>query len=147
MMTILILVAVTTVLAAAAYLLLQQDDDPRKIAPASELQRKYGLYAEYRPDMRLDPERVPEALRHLVPHAEKWGIGDDIIRNDLIDKATAAEKRELHDALYEPYEQINSWLSSFGTAPMTDEAVAFMYMQEALDEMGYHILDERRRSP
>jgi hypothetical protein len=26
---------------------------------------------------------------------------------------------------------------------MPEEAVAFMYMQEALDEMGYYILDEK----
>ncbi|HEY3011299.1 MAG TPA: hypothetical protein VGJ36_01035 [Gemmatimonadales bacterium] len=129
----------------AAYVLTRRDR-VRGIAPAGELQRKYRLYAENRPVVRLDPERVPPYLRHLVPLAEKWGIGDDIIRNDYIAKAEAREKRELHDALYQPFEQITEWLNSFGDQPMTDEAEAFMYMQGALDEMGYYILEEKTRA-
>jgi hypothetical protein len=104
------------------------------IMPASELQRRYGLYAENRPIINL---------RHLVPLAEKWGIGDDIIRNDYIDKASDEEKRDLHDALYEPFEQITAWLTSFPAGRMTPEAEAFMYAQGALDEMGFFILDEK----
>jgi hypothetical protein len=115
------------------------------IAPASELQRKYGLYAENRPVIHLDVQRVPPNLRHLIPLAEKWGIGDDIIRNDYIAKASDAEKRELHDGFYAPFEQITEWVDSFGNEPMTDEAEAFMYAQMALDEMGYYILEEKAR--
>ena len=83
----------------------------------------------------------------LVTTLPYRGIGDDIIRNDCVDKASEAEKRELHDALYEPYEEITAWLNGFGSGSMPDEAEAFMYMQEALDEMGYYILEEKRRRP
>jgi len=83
-----------------------------------------------------------------VTLAEKWCIGDDIIRNDLVDKSTSAEKRELHDALYEPFERVTEWLNSFPGGPLPPEAEAFMYMQTALDEMGYYILEEKRaKSP
>jgi hypothetical protein len=120
----------------------------RDIAPSSDLQKHFGLYAENRPTLRLDPARVPNHLRQLVPLAQKWGIGDDIIRNDLVDQSTGAEKRELHDALYEPFEQVTEWLDSFGGGPLPPEAEAFMYMQTALDEMGYYILEEKRvKSP
>lgn len=116
-----------------------------RIAPASELQREYGLYAENRTVIRLDADRVPSHLRHLIRLAEKWGIGDDIIRNDYIAKASELEKRELHDAFYEPYERITAWLGGFRAGPMTEEAEAFMYAQMALDEMGYYILEEKER--
>jgi CDP-glycerol glycerophosphotransferase (TagB/SpsB family) len=115
------------------------------IAPASVLQRKYRLYAENRPVIQLDPEQVPVHLRHLIPLAEKWGIGDDIIRNDYIEQASDIEKRELHDAFYEPFEQITEWLGTFEKGSLTEEAEAFMYAQGALDEMGYYILDEKAR--
>jgi hypothetical protein len=115
-----------------------------EIAPAHVLQDEHGLYAENRPLIKLDPAKVPEGLRHLIPLAEKWGIGDDIIRNDLIDQATDAEKQELHDALYEPYERITAWLDSFSGDAMSDEAATFMYMQGTLDEMGIFILEEKR---
>jgi hypothetical protein len=113
------------------------------IAPASELQRKHRLYAENRPVIQLDPEQVPAHFRHLIPLAEKWGIGDDIIRNDCIERASDAEKRELHDAFFEPFEQITEWLGTFEKGSLTEEAEAFMYAQGALDEMGYYILEEK----
>lgn len=116
----------------------------RDIARSSDLQRHFGLYAENRPILRLDQARVPSHLRQLVPLAEKWGIGDDIVRNDLVNKSTDAEKRELHDALYEPFERVTEWLDSFAGRPLPPEAEAFMYMQSALDEMGYYILEEKR---
>jgi hypothetical protein len=119
----------------------------RDIAPALDLQKRFGLYAARRPILELDGAHVPIHLRHLIPLAEKWGIGDDIIRNDLVDKSSTVEKRELHDALYEPFERISEWLDSFAGRPLSPEAEAFMYMQTALDEMGYHILDEKRASP
>jgi len=116
----------------------------RDIASASAIQKHFGLYAENRPILRLDPVQVPTDLRHLVPLAEKWGLGDDIIRNDLIDKSSSAEKRELHDSVYAPFERIAEWLTSFAGRPLSAEAEAFMYMQTALDEMGYYILEEKR---
>jgi hypothetical protein len=118
----------------------------RDIAPASELQKHFGLYAENRPVIQLDTKRVPPDLRHLIPLAEKWGVGDDIIRNDLIDKSSSLEKRELHDALYGPFERITEWLTT-ADRPLSDEAEAFMYMQEALDEMGFFIGEEKRTEP
>ncbi|MGD2218011.1 MAG: hypothetical protein PVJ64_14735, partial [Gemmatimonadales bacterium] len=83
-----------------------------------------------------DPQNVPASLRHLTPLAEKWGIGDDVIRLDCVDAASEAERQELRDALAEPHDEITAWLDSFGNRPMSDEAAAFMYMQLALAEMG-----------
>jgi hypothetical protein len=129
----------------SAYVLTRRDRT-RAIAPARELQRKHGLYAERRPTIHLDAERVPQHLRHLIPLAETWGIGDDIIRNDFIAKASDSDKRALHDAFYGPYEQVTSWLDSLRGQAMTKEAEAFMYAQLALDEMGYYILEEKQRA-
>lgn len=105
-----------------------------EVAPAGVLQEKYGLYAENRPVIKLNPDRVPVQLRDLIPLAEKWGVGDDIIRGDLIDKASDAERRELVNALKDRYEQISSWLDSVGADQMTDEMAAFMYLMEASEE-------------
>lgn len=118
----------------------------RNIAPAAELQRRFGLWRENRPVIRLNPTMVPPHLRDLVPLAEKWGIGDDIIRHDFIENATSSEKQELHDALYESFEGITEWLNSLAGGSLSKEAEAFMYMQGALDEMGIFILEEKRIS-
>jgi hypothetical protein len=76
--------------------------------------------------------------------AEKWGIGDDIIRTDLLDKSSDSERRDLHDALYQPFERITQWLDSLAGSPLSAEAEAFMYLQGVLDEMGFYISEEKR---
>jgi hypothetical protein len=137
------LIAVVAVF-IGAYDFVRRARSRRGIASSSAIQKQFGLYAENRPILHLDPVHVPADLRHLVPLAEKWGIGDDIIRNDLINKSSNAEKRELHDGLYAPFERITEWLASFAGRPLSAEAEAFMYMQTALDEMGYYILEQKR---
>jgi len=84
---------------------------------------------------RLDANNVPAELRHLVPLAERWGIGDDVDRNAAVDRATSAERAELERTLDPVQDRITAWLDSFGQRPMPDEAAAFMYMQLALEEM------------
>ena len=83
----------------------------------------------------LNVNNVPEDLRHLVPLAERWGIGDDVDRNAAVDRATPAERAELERAIAPSDARITAWLDSFRQQPMTDEAAAFMYMQLALEEM------------
>jgi hypothetical protein len=141
--------AIFVLIAAVAFLMgaydfVQRARARRGIAPASKLQRHFGMYAENRPVIHLDPALVPSDLRHLIPLAEKWGIGDDIIRTDLIDKSSDSEKRELHDALYGPFERITEWLDSLAGSPPSEEAEAFMYLQGVLDEMGFYISEEKR---
>ena len=85
--------------------------------------------------VKLNVTNVPEDLRHLVPLAERWGIGDDVDRNAAVDRATPAEREELERAIAPSDARITAWLDSFRQQPMTDEAAAFMYMQLALEEM------------
>lgn len=84
---------------------------------------------------QLNVNNVPEDLRHLVPLAERWGIGDDVDRNAAVDRATAADRAELERGIAASDARITAWLDSFRQQPMTDEAAAFMYMQLALEEM------------
>ncbi len=82
----------------------------------------------------LDAANVPSALRHLVPLAQRWGIGDDVERYEYAMQASAAERATLREAVVPYYDQIAAWLDSFGSGPMSDEAAAFMYMQLAIEE-------------
>jgi hypothetical protein len=84
---------------------------------------------------KLQADKVPPNLRHLIPLAERWGIGDDVDRAELGERATAADRQALVEATAPHQEAITAWLDSFGTRPLTDEAAAFMYMQLAIEEM------------
>ena len=83
----------------------------------------------------LDPDQVPERLRHLVPLASEWGIGDDVDRMEYIERSSTADRDALAAALEPHHAEITAWLDSLGPHAMSDEAAAFMYMQLALDEM------------
>lgn len=110
-------------------------DDPYfEVASGRELRQKYGLTAENRPTIRLDSSRVPEALRRWIPLAERWGVGDDLIREDCVEKATLEELDELlawtpDDAVLE------AWLAGpeSESARVSEEYVAFTCLVMAYD--------------
>jgi hypothetical protein len=83
----------------------------------------------------LDPENVPVELRHLIPLAQQWGIGDDIERLAKGQRATPAERAGLRRAVTPHQTRITQWLDSFGQELMSQEAATFMYMQLAIEEM------------
>jgi hypothetical protein len=100
--------------------------------PAAASERPATVSAVAAPG--LDPQQVPDDLRHLLPIAERWGIGDDVERNAKVDGATPEERDELRTALRPHRERITEWLNSFH-GQLSDEAGAFMYMQLAVEEM------------
>ncbi|MBN1276408.1 MAG: hypothetical protein JXA35_02865, partial [Deltaproteobacteria bacterium] len=98
---------------------------------------KYNHTAENRPEISLDPEKIPDNLRDIIPMAEKWGIGDDVIRDDFEEKTSEIEKDEFRSKLKGRTAEVTVWLDSFKDGmEMSEEAGHFMYMLEALDEMG-----------
>ena len=94
---------------------------------------------EYRSRTMLSIKNVPNEFKELLPLATKWGIGDDAIRGDVTDAATEADKLELVSALTGKLGAIDRWIDSFPEGRMSDEAAAFMYMGEAIDELGLDI--------
>jgi len=79
----------------------RESDGPWEVLPAGEMRRKDDLYAENRPVIKLDPKRVPESLRALIPLAEKFGISDDLIREDFFAKTPKRELSKLKKTLAE----------------------------------------------
>ncbi len=138
-MKITLLIIVLIALFVAVWIILPKSKSPKygEIAPASELKEKYNLTAENRPVINISPENVPENLHDLIPMAEKWGIGDDVIRDDFEEKTSEAEKEEFKNKLKGRTADVTAWLDSFEDGlDMSEEAGHFMYMLEALDEMG-----------
>ena len=107
------------------------------IAPAGAFRAAYAPDAIAAARTPLDPANVPAHLRSLVPLAEYWGIGDDVLREMLQEAESPAKKTALADAANPHNAAITAWLDSWPQGePMSDEAAAFMYMQQGLDEMG-----------
>ena len=138
-MKIILSIVVLVILVFGIRAITSKNKGPRigEIAPARELKEKYNLTAENRPDIHIPPENVPENLRDLIPMAEKWGIGDDVIRDDFEEKTSETEKEAFQRQLKGRTADVTAWLDSFKDGlEMSEEAGHFMYMLEALDEMG-----------
>jgi hypothetical protein len=110
-------------------------DEHWEVLPAGEMRRKYGLYAERRPFIRLDPKRVPELLRELIPLAEKYGISDDLIREDFFAKTPKRELTKLKRTLAKHHDLLDEWLAGpEADGPgFSDEYIAFSAMRMGID--------------
>ena len=95
----------------------------------------------------FDDTKIPEDLRHLIPLAKKWGVGDDLIRSEVVRRATIAERRELMEKVPPLEERICQFIESLGMPsvenPMSDECCRLMYMLEASGEILPEQLGER----
>ena len=85
-------------------------------------------------EMVLDANEVPESLRHLVPLAEKWGIGDDVERGEFMDSATRQELDELEKYVGPKMQEIGDWLSSYPEGYYSDTTYFFTYLMVSYDE-------------
>jgi hypothetical protein len=90
------------------------DDTKREfdIGPASEMQRKFGWYAENRPVIRVETNDVPPPLRDLIPFVERWAIPCDITRDDYFGKQPEADVREFARVVGRREQEVNAWLNS-----------------------------------
>ncbi|WP_447595860.1 hypothetical protein [Stenotrophomonas rhizophila] len=106
------------------------------IAPAGSFRAAYAPDAIAAARTPLDPANVPAHLRGLVPLAEYWGIGDDVLREMMQEGESPAKKKAMADAVNPHNAAITAWLDGLRTGePMSDEAAAFMYMQLGLTEL------------
>ncbi|HUE71933.1 MAG TPA: hypothetical protein VMP01_13690, partial [Pirellulaceae bacterium] len=108
-------------------------DDQFEILPAEEMRRRYGLTAENRPTIQLDPSKVPPSLHELVPLAERFGISDDLIREDVLRRSTGAELEAMKQAVSSREEALDVWLAGLESNGPTfsDEYIAFSCLRIA----------------
>ncbi len=115
---------------------------PYDVLPSGEMREKYGLKAENLPKISLNPQNVPEGLRSLIPYAERWGIGDDIIRTDTLKAASREELQDLVSAVSKFSEDaFDDWLAgSEAKGPKwSKEYTAFTELRDAYDRAKWRL--------
>lgn len=83
----------------------------------------------------FDEAKVPADLRDLIPVAQRFGIGDDVCRGQVIRKTRVADRKAVASAVGSRAERIQGWLDSLGEPPYGTEAACFFWFLEALEEM------------
>lgn len=106
-----------------------------ELLSVEEMRQKYGLVAANRPVLHLTPANVPEKLRHLIPLAELWGVGDDLIRDDMVRCASREAIAELKHLVEAHDDLLDEWLAGpeADDPSPSDEYLAFSTMRMAAD--------------
>jgi hypothetical protein len=96
----------------------------------------------------LDPQQVPPAARGWLPLARRWGIPDDIHRDQAIDQADRAELetilRTLHDA--NAWTDVERWLADAANEAtrVSHEYIAITCLTIAADHARLRLAQQRQ---
>ena len=83
----------------------------------------------------LDRCRVPSELHGLIALAERFGVSDDLAREQLVKRSPSRELQELKAAVAANEEALDRWLGGpEASGPeFSDEYIAFSAMRIAAD--------------
>ena len=83
-----------------------------EVLTVKEIRERYRLAGIQAEPVDFDERDVPASLRHLIPLARVFGIGDDVLRDDLVEAADPAAIKELKRLLRAADDDLNTWLTS-----------------------------------
>ncbi|MGB6223010.1 hypothetical protein [Haloferula sp.] len=84
---------------------------------------------------KLDLSKVPEEFHSLAPLAERYGVGDDIYREEMVESLTDHERTELIEFLDSWDDRLDTWLAGAeaDSRPPSDEYCTFTCLRMAAD--------------
>lgn len=80
-------------------------------------------------------ELLPARLRALVPFFADWAIGDDEERTRKLEHARKPRLRQVRNAVEPLLPEINDYLDSFGSRPLTEAAIRLGDLAQAIAEI------------
>jgi hypothetical protein len=101
----------------------------RVIESAIELADKIEVLEE-----PLDLTSLPERFHALIPLIRKWAISDDEDRADLLGTASKAALKKMVEEVSPYFEEIGSYLATFGEKPPPEYACALGTLAECFVE-------------
>ena len=90
------------------------------------------------PGVKIDPAKVPEEFRHLIPLAMEWSIGDDTERDSYIAASSDEKRRALVEAFKPHFDRLWKWHQACShLVPQPHELVLFDDAANAANEVAY----------
>jgi hypothetical protein len=85
----------------------------------------------------LDTARIPSSLHELIPYAEKWGVSDDTIREELLTSTPPRQLRDVLDKVTELAAPLSEWLGGIEarSSMPSKEYVAFSALRMFADDL------------
>jgi hypothetical protein len=112
------------------------DRPPYEVVTVEEVRRRYRLAGIKAEAVDFDENDLPDPMKHLIPLARVWGIGDDVLREDMVQAADRAALNELKAAVSAVKQDLRSWLSSpTEIARLSPAYLAFTNLRMVADEV------------
>lgn len=114
-----------------------KEDRPNfEVLSGDEVRRRYRLAGIKAERVEFDERDVPASLKHLIPLAHVWGIGDDVLRDDLRKAADPEALQELKALVAAADDDLDAWLTSpeeIGASGPSDAYLAFTNLRMVAD--------------
>lgn len=89
------------------------EDRPNfEVLTVEEVRRRYRVAGISAKPVDFDESEVPDSLKYLIPLARVWGIGDDVLREDMVAAADPAAMKDLKRAVRAVDRDLSKWLTS-----------------------------------
>ena len=86
------------------------------------------------PEVSIDPSKIPEKFRHLVPLAREWSISDDVELEESIESSPPEKMKAVVEAFAPHFDALWEWHKQCEhLVPQPDELVMFDIASEAAD--------------
>ncbi|MFN7805634.1 MAG: hypothetical protein ACK5TO_16565 [Planctomycetaceae bacterium] len=111
------------------------DGDSFVVLSLDEMRKRFYPMHETAPILSLRADQVPEVLRKLIPLAQRWGISDDILREEARRQASSAELEYLKAVVQDFDDALDEWLAGPEAMLPTQSAeyLAFSNLRMAAD--------------
>jgi hypothetical protein len=88
------------------------DQENFEVLTVEEVRRRYKVDGVKAAPAEFDEAEVPDSVKHLIPLAKVWGIGDDLLRDAMARAADPDALRELKIAVLAVDDELERWLLS-----------------------------------
>jgi hypothetical protein len=86
-------------------------------------------------DESVDYSELPEELKKLIPFIDKLAIGDDVIREEVLESLTEEEVNNFINIMAPLINLVDTYLDSFGDEPLSDAAILIGNLGELYAEI------------
>ncbi|MBV9100950.1 MAG: hypothetical protein JO198_07895 [Candidatus Dormibacteraeota bacterium] len=83
-----------------------------EVVTGGEVLRRYRTGDLVDAPVEFDDGDVPSSVRHLIPLARHWGIGDDVLREHLVHAGDPRDLAEMKAAVEAAEDALDAWLTS-----------------------------------
>jgi hypothetical protein len=99
-------------------------------APDYDVADRYRLICGAYADVRIDPSRIPEELKSLIPLAAKYGHGNRVLLEDCVSKLPRDEAERIATEIAENASAIEKWVDRYPVSFNAEEVIAFRTLLE-----------------